>query len=371
METRLTYPASLRLIRAARRDSSLVITRLDENPAWHEDAPSCTDINDALLAWPGESHALRDGAKLFVLVPREGDRSCSRRLCYRICEKGLPARSFVAVSRPGFPLMVTESPELCVIRAAADLTLKVRQGALDKNAALIRLVELIDELCGRYVRHPSSPRNEPLAYDLEPITSVDRLARYLHDVRRINGTPFARQALHYAIDNLGSPMEALLEMACCLPPHLGGINLPKPVSNQPLDFSRHERTLVSHVSLRPDLYWEKYRLAGEYNGHDHDDKDASDEDDRRVSDYQACSIKVFPARYRNVSSGRGLDEHLRKLIDAMAVVEGPRWGQRVRATLASSTYQQARQVLLDTMLPPRPRHGQRDATVTESMSAKS
>ena len=74
-------------------------------------------------------------------------------------------------------------------------------------------------------------------------------------------------------------MEALLEMACCLPPHLGGINLPKPVSNQPLDFSRHERTLVSHISLRPDLYWEKYRIAGEYNGHDHD----LDDDDAPVA----------------------------------------------------------------------------------------
>ncbi|MGL5173299.1 MAG: hypothetical protein ACRC75_05545, partial [Olsenella sp.] len=62
---------------------------------------------------------------------------------------------------------------------------------------------------------------------------------------------------------------------------------------------------------------------------------------------------VFPARYENVSTGKGLDEYLRKLIDAMAVVEGPRWRQRVRATLASGTYRQARQVLLDTMLPPR------------------
>lgn len=353
METRLTYPASLRLVRAARRDPSLAITRLGENPAWHEGVPSCASTNDALLALPGESHALRDGAKLFVLVPREENRSRCERLCYRICEKSLPAGSFVVVSRPGFSPMVAESPEPCVIRAAADLTLKVRQGALDKNAALIRLTELIDELCGRYARHPSSPRNGPLAYDLEPITSTDRLARYLQGARRINGTPLARQALRYAADNLGSPMEALLEMACCLPPRLGGINLPKPVSNKPLDFSEHERELVSHVTLRPDLYWKKHRIASEYNGHDHDNKDAGTEDDRRVSDYQACSIKVFPARYGNVSSGRGLDGYLRRLIDAMADVEGSRWGQRVRATLASSTYQQARQILLDTMLPPR------------------
>lgn len=353
METRLTYPASLRLIRAARRDPSFAITRLDENPAWREDAPSCVDPNDALLAWSSESHALRDDSKLSILVPREGDRSYDRRLCNRICEKNLPAGSFVVVSRPGFSPIVTESPELCVIRAAADLALKVRQGLLDKDIALIRLIELVDELCGRYSRHPSCPRNESPAYDLGPITSVERLGSYFQDARQISGLRFARQALHYALDNLGSPMETLLEMACCLPPHLGGLNLPKPVANQPLVFSDHERELVSHVTLRPDSYWERYRIVGEYNGHDHDGWNASAEDDRRVSDYQACSIKVFPARYENVSTGKGLDEYLRKLIDAMTVVEGPRWGQRVRATLASGTYQQARQVLLDTMLPPR------------------
>lgn len=353
METRLTYPASLRLIRAARRDPSFVVTRLDENPAWREDASPCAEANDALLARPDEPHAMRDGSKLSILVPRAGKRSYDRRICNRICEENLPAGSFALVSRPDFSPIVTESPELCVVRAAADLSLRVRQGTLDKNVALIRLIELIDELCGRYARHPSCPRNEQPAYDLEPVTSADRLARYLRDARRVDGLPLARQALAYALDNLGSPMETLLEMACCLPPHLGGINLPKPVSNQPLEFSEHERGLVSHVTLRPDLFWRKYQTAGEYNGRDHDGRDASAEDDRRVSDYQVCSIKVFPARYENVSSGKGLDEYLRKLVDAMAVVEGPRWGQRVYATLASSTYQQARQVLLDTMLPPR------------------
>lgn len=353
METRLTYPASLRLIRAARRDPSFAITRLDENPAWREDAPSCVEPNVALLARSSESHALRDGSKLSVLVPREGNRSHGRRYCYRICEKNLPAGSFVVVSRPGFSPIVTESPELCVIRAAADLALKVRQGLINNDAALIRLVDLVDELCGRYSRHPSCPRNESPIYDIEPITSVSKIGCYLMVAKRIDGINLARQALRYALDNLGSPMETLLEMACCLPPHLGGLNLPKPVANQPLVFSDHERELVSHVTLRPDSYWERYRIVGEYNGHDHDGWNASAEDDRRVSDYQACSIKVFPARYENVSTGKGLDEYFRKLIDAMAVVEGPRWRQRVRATLASSTYRQARQALLDTMLPPR------------------
>jgi hypothetical protein len=239
----------------------------------------------------------------------------------------------------------------------------VRQGLIEKDVALIRLTELIDELCGRYARHPSNPRNESPAYDLEPITSVERLGRFFQDARQINGLRLARQALRYALDNLGSPMETLLEMAFCLPPHLGGLNLPKPVSNQPLVFSDHERELVSHVTLRPDFYWERYRIVGEYNGHDHDGWNASSEDDRRISDYQACSIKVFPARYENVATVKGLDEYLRKLIDAMAVVEGPRWGQRVRATLASSTYQQARRVLVKTMLPPHISDGEQHLMV--------
>jgi len=230
----------------------------------------------------------------------------------------------------------------------------VRQGYLDKNVALIRLIELIDELCGRYARHPSNPRSEQPKYDLEPITSIELLSRYLREAQHVHGLVLARQALPYALDNLGSPMEVLVEMACCLPPHLGGVNLPKPVSNQPLDFSDHERSLVSHSTLRPDHYWEKYRIAGEYNGGSHDGGDANAEDDRRVSDYQACGIKVFPARFENVCTGKGLAAYLRKIVDAMAQVEGRAWEQRIFKILDSSSYQQARQVLLDTMLPPNP-----------------
>ena len=274
--------------------------------------------------------------------------------CFRICEGNLPPESFVRVSRPGFEPIVTESPELCIVRAASDLALRVRQGYLDKNVALIRLIELIDELCGRYARHPSNPRSEQPKYDLEPITSIELLSRYLREAQHVHGLVLARQALPYALDNLGSPMEVLVEMACCLPPHLGGVNLPKPVSNQPLDFSDHERSLVSHSTLRPDHYWEKYRIAGEYNGGSHDGGDANAEDDRRVSDYQACGIKVFPARFENVCTGKGLAAYLRKIVDAMAQVEGRAWEQRIFKILDSSSYQQARQVLLDTMLPPNP-----------------
>ena len=354
METRLTYPASLRLIRAARRDSSFVITRLDENPPWRTDVTSRRTVNDALLAKHGEQHGLRPDAKLTVLVPRDCDRSRDELRCHRICEKNLPSCSFVRISRPGDEPIVTESPELCVVRAAADLSLKVRQGSIDKDVALIRLVELIDELCGRYARHPSNPRSGQPAYELEPITSVERLSRYLNDARRIHGLTLFRMALPYALDNLGSPMETLLEMACCLSPHLGGLGLPKPVSNQPLKFSERERGLVSHVSLRPDLFWVLFHIAGEYNGHDHDGGDAGAEDDRRVSDYQACGIKVFPARFETVSTGKGLDGYLRKIVDAMAETNGRTWAHHALTVLDSSSYQRARQVLIDTMLPPRP-----------------
>lgn len=354
METRLTYPSSLRLIRAARRDSSFMVEHLDEAQAWHGDESTRINANEAMLAKPDEPHALHPDSKLFVLVPHEGGRTRSMLQCFRICEGSLPLESFIRVSRPGFKPIVVESPELCIVRAASDLALRVRQGYLGKTVALIRLVELIDELCGRYARHPSNPRSEQLEYDLEPITSIELFSRYLRDAQRVHGLVLARQALPYALDNLGSPMEVLVEMACCLPPHLGGVGLPKPVSNQPLDFSDHERLLVSHMSLRPDHYWEKYRIAGEYNGGSHDGENASAEDDRRVSDYQACGIKVFPTRFENVCTEKGLAAYLRKIVNAMAQVEGRTLEQRVFKILDSSSYQQARQVLLDTMLPPAP-----------------
>lgn len=158
METRLTYPSSLRLVRAARRDPSFMVKRLGKAQAWRGDEPARMDANEAMLARPEEPHAPHPDSKLSVLVPHEGSRSRSMSRCFRICEGNLPRGSFVHVNRPDFEPIVVESPELCIVRAASDLALRVRQGCLDKHIALIRLVELIDDLCGRYARHPSSPR---------------------------------------------------------------------------------------------------------------------------------------------------------------------------------------------------------------------
>lgn len=368
----LTYPDSLRLLRAARCDADFTIDEIAspfQACLGQRDTPVSemaggtlycraalpereSFLNAAMMANPGEPHALPPGAKLHVLVSSSSERSHRTLYCYSVLPSGLPMNgSFVSISRPGFATVMAESPALCVVRGAKQLLSVVRKGEYTRDVALFYLVKLVGELCGRYARSPDAPREEAISYDVDPVLTVAELGRFCSEASRIPGRSLAQRVANLLVDGLGSPMEVVLELLLCAPPHLGGLGLEKPVSNQPLAFDERQRTLVSHGRMRPDLYWERWNLAVEYNGHIHDDPAAKDEDDRRVADYQALGIRVFPARFADVRNPAALDVWLRQVVHAAAQIEGRRWERRVVAHIDSRSYQQARALMLAKLLP--------------------
>ena len=152
----------------------------------------------------------------------------------------------------------------------------------------------------------------------------------------------------------GSPEETLLSFAYKLPARMGGVEFPPFQENVPIEWPPEVLGLVEHRQMRPDFHWSGQRTASEYNGKDHISEKGFEEDQRRIRDYQACGISVFPASYKNVRTIQALDAYLALIAHSLARTEGPAFERRVRKTLSNPDARQARVVLLSQMLPAVP-----------------
>lgn len=165
------------------------------------------------------------------------------------------------------------------------------------------------ELCGIYARDPCAPLVGPVAYELETISSVHESMELLDELKGRRGVSLARRALKYANDGSGSVMETFWYGVFCLPPRLGGSNLPRPLQNAPLEWSLDVANVVSHERMRPDFYWSQYNTACEHQGGDHARETALAEDSRRARDYELCGIHYLPHEARRPKR-RGGTRHL-------------------------------------------------------------
>lgn len=119
---------------------------------------------------------------------------------------------------------------------------------------------------------------EPLGmtmYGMVPLTTLAQLQEYA-DVRSyIRGIVNLRRALPLCAERLRSPLEAEDYLLLFAPRFLGGINLPPPVVNEPLELSRRARTNIDRETLTPDFRWPGQRVIVEVLGAaDHEGSDA-------------------------------------------------------------------------------------------------
>lgn len=106
-----------------------------------------------------------------------------------------------------------------------------------------------------------------------PLTSVDRLRRYLRNVAPgTRGLKKALRALDYIVDGSNSPMETRSVMQLVLPASLGGFGLSHPQMNQRIDFGSQAQKVSKLPYCIADAVWPKAKYVLEYLGLDyHDD----------------------------------------------------------------------------------------------------
>ncbi len=190
-----------------------------------------------------------------VLVFDERMRRPSKRVVCHRWAIGLPEGSF-----HGWGAFRISSPEFLFLQMAQELT-------------VIQLIALGCELCGTYILLPKGTVL-PSAYDdcperVAPLTNIEKLESFLHDVGPARGAKKARRALKYVAEGSRSPMETRTYMQLCLPPMLGGYGMPKAELNPEIKLDEEARRIAGSSRCWGDVCWPEKQLDVEYHGEVH------------------------------------------------------------------------------------------------------
>lgn len=173
------------------------------------------------------------------------------------------------------------------------------------EATVLELPELIDlgcELCGTYSLSPT-PSNRD--FDQVPQTTVSHLESFLEKAGAVRGVKQARRALRYVAPNSASSMETTLSLLLSLPYLLGGCSLTQPTFNYRIDPGRIARRGASQHYYKVDLFWERARLAVEYDSNlCHTGAERIARDSRRRDELTGLGITVITVTARQVFNVR-------------------------------------------------------------------
>ena len=151
-----------------------------------------------------------DDTALEVLVCRANGRRESECVKSHLSGVAYPAGSFVRVDVPGFSGVYAASPELAFRQIAA-------------KRPLLEAVYVGYALCSSYrVDKHVDGGIAVREGDDAPLTSVERIGRYLRKTEGSYGCAKARRALSYVRDGSKSPAESALAMGLGLPLCMGG-----------------------------------------------------------------------------------------------------------------------------------------------------
>lgn len=156
---------------------------------------------------------------------------------------------------------IKDAPEIYVATPPRCFLDQAAQGSL------LETIRLGYELCGSYLLDTSSERGFRESPGITR-TTANSLLQYATNIAACSGVRCARRAGAYVLDNSASPRETDVAMQLFLPPLLGGFGFPKAQLNAPM--KRSDGSLICSASaygqpLRADFYWEKQRVAVEYD----------------------------------------------------------------------------------------------------------
>lgn len=143
--------------------------------------------------------------RLDFAIPDMGSRIRVGNSTYTVYGKGIPGGSFIRTrcSTENCALAIS-SPELLFAELA-------------KEMHPVEHLMLGLELCGSFTRDAEDPYNGSATYGVRPVTSVEKIRRFLDGARNIHGLDAARESIKYLSDNAWSPTESLIAALLRLP----------------------------------------------------------------------------------------------------------------------------------------------------------
>lgn len=353
MRLAINKMSALRVVRAIRSSRARLSARRTELPA-PDPAPrrrwSAGDLPLEQLALdnpPDGSHPIH------VAVPSKKDRLQASFARCTIYSKGIPGRPFVEVGNG----IVVPCPELLFLDLAADMSPSVH--------ALLGF-----ELCGSFSRDPQNPRTGPVTFGVQPVTSVQKIVRFLDSCRNVRGLESARRSIAHVTDNAWSPMEALVAAMVSLPAEELGYQLGSVSLNTRYENPAELVALGCRESRVPDIEVAGTSLGFNYDGHEHFDLSAlatAETDDDRAAAARAVRQKyvddlrrnrelaahgrvILPVTSEDLFAESGLDVVMLEAAGAIEAIDG-RSMEHVRALVRSAALRRARQRLVWSLLP--------------------
>lgn len=279
---------ALRALRAHRGDGGRVAVSPVELP----DPDPSPWRRWTLRAIPTERLALdappTKDSPIEVVVPRSDCRLQASFVSCGVYPSRLPRRSFVNL---GDGLLVP-SPEL--------LFLQLSKVFMREALALLGY-----ELCGSYSRDPRDPRCGKVTYDVEPLTTVDRIERFLDECGEFAEVVHARRALRLVADNSWSPLESVISLLARLPIYECGYGLGQTSLNVRHGATPELVALSCRESRVPDVEIVGTHVGFNYDGRGHLDLESIAQAARQGSADSA--IRSVREKYRDdISRNREL-----------------------------------------------------------------
>lgn len=256
---------------------------------------SCATTSEGLHAFNTE-HPLYGNMPVELLVPRRENRRRTEEILCRSTGFPLPPHAFYQL-RPGLHIA---SPELAF----------ARMGRL--NRGTIELAEIATNLCGRYYIDSASEIQDRPHF----ITTPERLAKFLVECKGMDGASKAAEALTFAMENSGSPLETKMMLQFCVPNRKGGAHLPFKVMNYDVRAGRLSH-LLEQKTFCLDLADPVTKKGLEYDGDDYHQNPS--DDIRRRNELKVLGWTVYPIDRNIIFDPRATIRTAKQLAKLMGV----------------------------------------------------
>ena len=231
---------------------------------------------------------------LHVMVNKSNNRRRGSYCHAYVRPKNLPEESFLQLDDSVF----ISSPEFCFLQMSQTLPLP-------------KQVEIANNLCAIYSLDKTAAAGQIARM---PLVQVNDIQAFLGRTKKMPGVKLARQAISYALDRSGSPMESKIGALAMLPLFQGGYLLLKPGMNVDASLEEDAAKFLGRSTCCCDLIWEDQKVVVEYDSNlTHLSKDQHAYDKRKATALSMSGYRGFYITAANLSSFRDIEVTFRNL----------------------------------------------------------
>ena len=155
-----------------------------------------------------------------------------------------------------------------------------------------RLERLLYELCGTFSVDPRPGRHALITRP--PLLDIESCYSFLDSLPGVRGTRLFRAALAETIEGSASPPESEMAIILGSSSSIGACHVEGAVMNKRIDLPSFLQPVFEAAFFKPDLYWEKGRVAVEYDSNAyHCGEEKIRQDGRRADALRQMGITLY------------------------------------------------------------------------------